>query len=138
MHRHIKHIHKYVRAYLDTYVIYVHTADIYPHSSGKANAVVRIMNRRFLQPHECCALFDDDNDLQMAKICGRKVCIYVCSLYTCIHIYIYIFIHMSICLSLCGPVCFSFCIYAYMWIYTYTDGRIWLRLYISSAVSLTV
>ena len=52
-------------------------ADIYPHTSGKAAAVARLLPRLFLHPEQCVALFDDDNDLGMATLCqsGRRIAV---------------------------------------------------------------
>jgi len=52
-------------------------ADIYPHTSGKAAAVARLLPRLFLHPDQCVALFDDDNDLGMAILCkpGRRIAV---------------------------------------------------------------
>lgn len=52
-------------------------ADIYPHTSGKAAAVARLLPRLFLHPDQCVTLFDDDNDLGMATLCqsGRRIAV---------------------------------------------------------------
>lgn len=43
--------------------------DFYPRASGKGNAVAYLQRRYGLAPEQCVALFDDDNDLPMARRC---------------------------------------------------------------------
>ena len=43
--------------------------DFYPRASGKGNAVAYLQRRYSLAPEQCVALFDDDNDLPMARRC---------------------------------------------------------------------
>ena len=47
--------------------------DFYPRASGKGNAVCYLQQRYGLAPEQCVALFDDDNDLPMARQCGTQL-----------------------------------------------------------------
>lgn len=44
--------------------------DFFPASSGKGNAVAYLQAEFNVAPEECVCLFDDDNDLPMAQLCG--------------------------------------------------------------------
>ncbi len=44
--------------------------DFFPAKSGKGNAVAYLQDRYGLRADECACLFDDDNDLPMARRCG--------------------------------------------------------------------
>mmetsp|Transcript_91366 Transcript_91366/g.295459 ORF Transcript_91366/g.295459 Transcript_91366/m.295459 type:complete len:150 (+) Transcript_91366:575-1024(+) len=45
--------------------------DIFPVISGKANAALHLLRRLDVPPEETAMLFDDENDLDLAKLCGR-------------------------------------------------------------------
>lgn len=45
--------------------------DVFPSNSGKANAARYIMEKLRVHPDASVALFDDDNDIVMGKLCGR-------------------------------------------------------------------
>lgn len=45
-------------------------ADIYPIDSGKANAAMYIMKKHAIEPAYAVAMFDDDNDIQLGRLCG--------------------------------------------------------------------
>jgi len=47
--------------------------DFYPAMCGKGNAVRYLQEKFKLDPSECAALFDDDNDLPMARECGVRL-----------------------------------------------------------------
>lgn len=47
-------------------------ADIYPDSSGKANAARHILQIRNFKPEDSVAMFDDDNDLELGALVGRS------------------------------------------------------------------
>lgn len=47
--------------------------DFFPKASGKGNAVAYLQRQYGLAPEECVALFDDDNDLPMARQCGTQL-----------------------------------------------------------------
>ena len=47
--------------------------DFYPRASGKGNAVGYLQRKHGLAPAQCVALFDDDNDLPMARLCGTHL-----------------------------------------------------------------
>ena len=51
------------------YLAYTSQYDFYPRASGKGNAVAYLQRRYGLAPAQCVALFDDDNDLPMARRC---------------------------------------------------------------------
>ena len=44
--------------------------DFYPSLSGKGNVVAYLQAKFGVAPDECACLFDDDNDLPMARRCG--------------------------------------------------------------------
>lgn len=46
-------------------------ADFYPAGSGKANAAKHVLEELGLRREEATAMFDDDNDLEMGRLCGR-------------------------------------------------------------------
>eukprot|EP00966_Prymnesium_polylepis_P069288 1610181-Prymnesium_polylepis.1 len=47
--------------------------DFFPAASGKGNVVQYLQGKWGLDPAQCAALFDDDNDLPMALSCGRQL-----------------------------------------------------------------
>ena len=51
------------------HLAYLWQYDFYPRASGKGNAVAHLQRRYGLAPAQCVALFDDDNDLPMARRC---------------------------------------------------------------------
>lgn len=46
-------------------------ADFYPAGSGKANAAKHVLEELGLEREEAAAMFDDDNDLELGRFCGR-------------------------------------------------------------------
>lgn len=47
-------------------------ADIYPLKSGKANAAKHILQTLNVEASDAVALFDDDNDIELGKLCGAS------------------------------------------------------------------
>jgi len=47
--------------------------DFFPAASGKGNAVAYLQAKWGVAPDECACLFDDDNDLPMARQCGLQL-----------------------------------------------------------------
>ena len=47
--------------------------DFYPSKSGKGNVVAYLQHKFGVTPDECACLFDDDNDLPMARQCATHL-----------------------------------------------------------------
>lgn len=47
-------------------------ADFYPAKSGKANAAKHVLEELGVGKEEAAAMFDDDNDLELGRLCGRS------------------------------------------------------------------
>eukprot|EP00177_Eucheuma_denticulatum_P005018 GFKZ01009140.1.p1 GENE.GFKZ01009140.1~~GFKZ01009140.1.p1 ORF type:complete len:315 (-),score=46.53 GFKZ01009140.1:488-1432(-) len=47
-------------------------ADFYPAGSGKANAASHILHLLSIPKEQGVAMFDDDNDLELGRLCGRS------------------------------------------------------------------
>jgi len=48
-------------------------ADVYPISSGKANAARFVLDIEKASAHESVAMFDDDNDIELGELCGTGI-----------------------------------------------------------------
>ena len=46
---------------------------VYPSTSGKGNVVTHLQRTFGVSPAESACLFDDDNDLPMAEVCGAHL-----------------------------------------------------------------
>lgn len=47
-------------------------ADFYPNGSGKANAARHVLQVLGLHREEAVAMFDDDNDIELGRLCGKS------------------------------------------------------------------
>ena len=45
--------------------------DVFPKTSGKANAARHVLQQLGVEAHEAVALFDDHNDIELGRLCGR-------------------------------------------------------------------